>query len=68
MMFQLFRQYVRLVEDTDMEFLAKYHKKSWLPNYKPDVIISFLGGCGNEFMSRHSEKTLIDGLSKVSIL
>ena len=45
--------------------VVKYNEAGWPPNYKPDIVISFLGGCGEQLISKESEDALKAGLYKV---
>ena len=61
----LILQFLRLADNTDMKMVLEYNKAGWPQNYKPDIVVSFLGGCGKQLISRESEDVLKAGLYKV---
>ena len=45
--------------------MADYQDSTWPKNTSTDILISFLGGCDEEFISKETEDALREGLSKV---
>ncbi len=54
-----------MADDTAVRSAVEYYESQWPELYTPDILISFLGGCGNDFISKNAEDALSEGLSQV---